>query len=256
MGLGGRGSQITEMTRERPIPPPLKASNRAGRVIEWIERLRITSGMHAGRPFVLRPWQKKIIKAIYGTSRRREAVRPIRQCLITVPRKNGKTQLAAALALAHLCGPEARPRGQVLSAAADRQQAALIFNEMKALIRADEYLRPRIAIRDFTKELRDTETESTYAALSSDARKAHGLSPTFVVCDELAQWKGRDLYDNLVTGTGAHAEGLMVVISTMSADPEHVMSELVRHGKNKLEGLIDAPTFLPVIFAARADADP
>jgi phage terminase large subunit-like protein len=68
--------------------------------------------------------------------------------------------------------------------------------------------------------------------------------------------EGRDLYDNLVTGTGAHAEGLMVVISTMSADPEHVMSELVRHGQNKLEGLIDAPTFLPVIFAAPADADP
>jgi phage terminase large subunit-like protein len=55
--------------------------------------------MHAGRPFKLRPWQKAIIKAIYETSRRREVVRPIRQALITVPRQNGRTQLAAALAL-------------------------------------------------------------------------------------------------------------------------------------------------------------
>ena len=249
MGLGGRGSQITEMMKERKPEPPLKARSRAARVIEWIERLKITSGMNAGQPFKLRPWQKRIIRSIYGKQ-------PIRQCLITLPRKNGKTQLAAALALCALCGPEARPRGQVLSAAADRQQAALIFNEMKALIRSSEYLRPRIAIRDFTKELRDTETESTYAALSSDAKKAHGLSPVFVVCDELAQWRGRELYDALVTGTGAHTGALMVVISTMTADPAHIMSELVKYGEQVAEGSIEDKTFLPIIFRAPADADP
>jgi phage terminase large subunit-like protein len=197
MGLAGPGRQKLDAPGERP-PTPLKARSRANRVIEWIERLKITSGMHAGRPFKLRPWQKRIIRGIYGS-------RPIRQALITVPRKNGKTQLAAALALCHLCGPEAKPRGQIFSAAADRQQAGLIYNEMKALIRSSD-LKGRIAIKDFTKELIDTETGSTYGALSSDARKAHGLSPSFVVCDELAQWRGRDLYDNLVTGTGAHAE--------------------------------------------------
>ena len=98
MGLGGRGSQITEMMQERKPEPKLKARSRAGRVIEWIERLKITSGMNAGQPFKLRPWQKKIIRSIYGKQ-------PIRQCLITVPRKNGKTQLAAALALAPYADP-------------------------------------------------------------------------------------------------------------------------------------------------------
>ena len=59
---------------------------------------------------------------------------------------------------------------------------------------------------------------STYEALSSDAKKAHGISPSFAVLDEVAQWRGRELYDSLVTGCGAHAEPLMVVISTMSMD--------------------------------------
>jgi phage terminase large subunit-like protein len=77
-----------------------------------------------------------------------------------------------------------------------------------------------------------------------------------VVCDELAQWKGRDLYDNLITGAGAHAEPLMIVISTKSPDPNSVMSELVRYGEQVLDHTIVDETFLPVIYQAPADANP
>jgi phage terminase large subunit-like protein len=235
--------------------PVITGKGRAAAVIAFIEGLKITSGMHAGRPFKLRPWQKAIIKAIYETSRRREVVRPIRQALITVPRKNGKTQLAAALALCHLAGPEARERGQILLAAADRNQAALIMREMIALIRANEELADRMIIRSHNKTLEDEVTGSVYQALLSDATKAHGLSPSFVICDELAQWKKRDLDEALLTGSGAHTEPLMAVISTMSPDPNHVMSELVRYGEQVRDGDIEDPTFLPVIYAAPKDAD-
>ena len=78
----------------------------------------------------------------------------------------------------------------------------------------------------------------------------------FVVCDELAQWRGRDLYDALVTGTGAHTDALMVTISTMSADPNSVMSEQVRYGQQAIDGAIVDPTFLPIIYAAPQEADP
>jgi phage terminase large subunit-like protein len=163
----------------------------------------------------------------------------VRQALVAIPRKNGKSQLAAALALAHLCGPEAVSRGQVYSAAADRNQAAIIMREMVALIMGNEHLAARCNVRTFTKEIEDTVTGSLYAALSCDARKAHGLSPTFVVCDEVAQWRGRELYENLVTGCGAHAEPLLVVISTMSPDPAHLMSELVRYGEQVRTGHLE-----------------
>lgn len=260
MGLRGIGAKPVKRRQEghdEPLEPAAweaEGLTRAERVIAFVESLKITSGVHAGKPFLLRPWQRDIIEAIYRVDD--EGRRIVRQALLSVPRKNGKTQLAAALALCHLAGPEAVPRGQAYSAAADRAQASLIFKEMQALIAADPRLSDRIIIRQHAKTLEDVETGSIYHPLSSDARKAHGLSPSFVVCDELAQWHGRELYDNLVTGTGAHAEPLVVVISTQSADPNHVMSELTEYGRRVLEGTIEDSTFLPVIYAAPEDADP
>ncbi len=273
MGRRGPGAKPVSQTREiaplplfgdRPDPRGtdrkprskrrLRGGKRADAMIAWIEARTITSGMHAGRKFKLRGWQKTIVRDLYATDD--AGRRLVRQALITMPRKNGKTQLAAALALGHLAGPEAEQRGQVYSAAADRNQAALIFSEMKAFVLGDPELSKRIIIREFAKQMEDEPTASIYQALSSDAKKAHGLSPSFFIADELAQWPNRELLDNLMTGTGARAEPLGVVISTQSADPFHVMSELVRYGQQVLAGDIIDPTFSAHIFSAPDDADP
>jgi phage terminase large subunit-like protein len=176
--------QVAKPSRRRPtwLKPGL---SRAECVIKWIEHLKITSGSHAGRKFRLRPWQKKIVKAIYKTDRYGKRI--VRQALITVPRKNGKTTFSAALALCHLAGPEAIPRGQIYSAAADRAQATIIMREMVALIRADAELSDRVIIREHAKTLEDATTRSMYGALSCDERKAHGLSPSAAVLDERGQ---------------------------------------------------------------------
>jgi phage terminase large subunit-like protein len=226
---------------------------RATRVIRFIECLPITSGMHAGQRFRLRPWQKKIVRAIYRTKTNK---RLVRKALITMPRKNGKSSLAAALALAHLIGPEAEPRGQVYSAASDRDQAAIIYRELEAIIAAVPEFAARCNIQRFRKAIEDDQTGSIYQALSSDDRKAHGLSPSFVVYDELAQARTRHLFDNLDTGVGARAEPLFVVISTQSSNRHHVMTELVDYGRQVLDGVIEDPSFLPVIYSAPMDADP
>jgi phage terminase large subunit-like protein len=222
--------------------------------VRFIEALKITSGIFAGQQFKLRPWQREIIEAIYATDADGRRIK--RQVLLTIPRKNGKTQLAAALALCHLIGPEAEPRGQVYSAASDRKQAALILRELVAFVRADSRLAERIIIREHSKTLEDVETGSTYEALSSDAKKAHGLNVSFAVLDELAQWPRRDLYDALTTGGAARKEPLFVTISTQSHDKNHIMSELVQYGRRVLSGEIDDPTFLPVIYTAPDDSDP
>src|SRR5262245_7718327 len=227
--------------------------SRAERVCWFIEQLTITAGMHAGKKFKLRPWQKEIIHALYAVNDDGRRVK--RSALISLPRKSGKTTLAAALALVHLLGPEAEARGQIVSAAADRAQAALIYNELRALILADQEMADRVIIRDFNKSIEDTETGSIYTALSADARKAHGLSPSFTVMDELAQWPGRDLYDALVTGGGARLEPLSVIISTKSPDENSVMSELVHYSEKVLDGTIEDPSFHATIFAAKAEDD-
>jgi len=249
-----RAPQTGGQTRPRRRAWEKPGLTRAERVVAFIQSLKITSGIFAGKRFRLRPWQREIIEQIYATDRHGRRV--MRQALITIPRKNGKSQLAAALSMAHLCGPECESRGQCYSAAADRQQAALIFREMVAFVRADRALSDRIIIREHNKTLEDVETGSTYEALSSDAKKAHGLNVSFAVLDELAQWPGRDLYDALITGGAARAEPLFVAISTKSPDPNHVMSELVGYGERILAGDVEDNSFLPIIFAAPAEADP
>jgi len=254
MGLRGPGAKpVKTATRKRRPAWEKRGLSRADRVIAFVESLKITSGSLAGEKMRLRDWQRDIVHGLYGTDD--EGNRITRQGLITLPRKQGKTQLAAALALAHLVGPEVEQRGQIYSAAADRDQAALLYKEMKAMLQEAPQLLERVIIRDFNKMIEDTDSGSIYQALSSDARKAHGLNASFVVCDELAQWRGRDLYDNLLTSMGARAEPLMVTISTQSADPHHIMSELVHYGERVLSGEAEDPAFYACIYRAPEDAD-
>jgi phage terminase large subunit-like protein len=182
--------------------------------------------------------------------------RLVRTALLTLPRKNGKTQLAAALALAHLCGPCCEMRGQIYSATSGRNQAGLIFREMVAVIQRVPWMADRMNIRSFNKLIEDYMTGSTYEALSSDARKAHGLNPSFVVCDEVAQWRGRELYDNLLTGMDARTEPLTVVIGTQAAGDQNLMSELVDYAEKVNNGEIDDSTFHGTVYRAVDDADP
>jgi phage terminase large subunit-like protein len=151
--------------------------------------------------------------------------------------------------MAHLLGPEAEPRGEVYSAASDRNQAARIFRELEAMILADPDLRARCNIQRFSKKIEVLSGDgagSTYEALSS---------PSFVVCDELAQWPNRELYDALMTGGGARQEPLTVVISTMSSDPHHVLSELVDYGKNIADGKMQDPSFVAFIYTTDPEVD-
>lgn len=257
MGLRGPGAKPTRNGTQKREPAWKKRGlSRADRVVRFIESLKLTMGQHAGKPFRVRSWQKDIIRGIYHQDHGR---RTVRTALITMGRKNGKTTLAAALAAAHLLGPEAEPRGEVYSSAAsDRNQAARVFRELEAMILADPDLAARCNIQRFAKKievLKGDGAGSTYEALSSDARKAHSLSPSFVVCDELSQWPDRELYDNLVTGTGAREEPLTIVISTMSSDPHHVFTELVNYGRSIEDGLVDDPSFAAWIFATPEDVD-
>lgn len=259
MGARGPGAKPATATRVLTMPqkPPrsrLRGLTRAGRVIAWLETLTVPSGVFAGRHFRVRPWQRAIIERLYATDA--SGVRPVRLALISLARKNGKTGLASGLALAHLCGPEAVQGGQVLSGAADRAQAALVYSAMKSMAMASPELADRLIFRDFKKEIEDVTNGSIYQALSADARKAHGMSPSFWIADEVAQWRNRDLLDALRTGSGAHAEPLGLVISTRSPDPENPLEELIRYSEQVDAGIVVDPSFAGFVFSAPLDADP
>jgi phage terminase large subunit-like protein len=150
--------------------------------------------------------------------------------VLSIARKNGKTLLAAVLVLAHLVGPEAVLNGEIYSAANDREQAAQVFKCAKQIVDAEPELRGLLRVVPSTKTIACPHNGSFYRALSAEVGTKHGLNPTFVVFDELAQAKSRDLYDVLDTSMGARAEPLFLAISTQSNDPEHICSKLIDDG--------------------------
>lgn len=158
--------------------------------------------------------------------------RKVRRAILSIARKNGKTALIAALVLVHLVGPEAIQNGEIFSAANDREQAAQVFKVARQIVEADAELSDIIRIVPSTKTLVCYANGSFYRAISAEAGTKHGLNPNFVIFDELAQAKSRDLYDVLDTSMGARAEPLFVVISTQSNDPEHILSKLIDDGLN------------------------
>ena len=253
-GPGAKPARAAPMRAEPQPKTPCGGATRAERVIGWLECLTITSGAQAGQKLALRPWQRAILEQTYAEDA--TGRRPVRTALISMGRKGGKTTLSAALALCHLCGPEAVPRGQIVSAAADRAQAAILYAELRAFALADQDIADRLIFRDYNKTVEDVVTGSTFKALSADHRKAHGLSPTVAICDEVAQWRGRELLDALRTGLGAHAEPLLIAISTRSPDPDNPLEELIGYGNQVADGTIADPTFLSAIFSAPLEADP
>lgn len=236
-----------------PAPWEAPGLSRADRVIAFIHSLRITAGRHAGRPFELRPWQVGIIREIYAEDA--DGRRPVRTAVLSFGRKNGKTALAAALALCHLCGPEAEPRGECYSAANDRNQASKIFAEMAAMVDAHPILSQRVSIKRFAKQMEDMENGSVFAALSSDAKTKMGLSPSFAIYDELGQTESRDLYDALDTAMGARECPLFITISTQAATDIQPLSVLIDYGLQVQAGAVDDPTFKLFLHAAPPDAD-
>lgn len=223
---------------------------RADRVIAFIECLTIPSGVGADGPFILREWQRVFLRDVYERCDA-DGRRLVRDAVLSMGRKNGKTALIAALVLVHSIGPEAISNGEIYSAANDREQAAVVFKFAAQFVRAELELERLLTVVDSTKRIVARGNGSFYRALSREAGTKHGLNPSFAIYDELAQSKDRELYDTLNTAFGARDEPLFAVISTQSRDPQHILSELIDRG---LTG--DDPTVVVHLYAMDDDADP
>lgn len=234
-----------------PHPWTRPGMTRAERVVAFVESLPITKGFGAGEPVRLLPFQRAWLEAIYATDS--DGVRRVRTGLLSVARGQGKTVLAAMLCLCHLVGPECEPRGECYSAAATRDQSALIFAEMEAIIAETPWIAARVNVQRFHKVIEDSITGSKYRALASDGASVHGLASSFVICDELAQWKGRELFDVLRTSMGKRREPLMLTIGTQSPYAENIMSELVDYAGRIEAGEIEDVSFHGAIYAAPED---
>jgi phage terminase large subunit-like protein len=218
---------------------------RGQRNVAWIEaHCRIPEGRFVGQPVKLRPWQRDIIRGIYD--------QPTRRAIISFGRKNAKSTLSAWLLLLHLCGPEARANSQLFSAAQSREQAAVLFALAAKTVRLSG-LHEYIVIRDSTKQLFCPELGTLYRALSAEAATAYGLSPVFIVHDELGQVKGprSELYEALETATAAQDNPLSIVISTQAPTDADLLSVLIDDAKAEND-----PRVRLFLWTSREEDDP
>jgi phage terminase large subunit-like protein len=225
----------------------------AARKVRLINQLTHTKGPFAGQSFHLRRWQERdIVRPLFRTDRHGRRV--YRTCLLMMPRKNGKTELAAALALDGLLF-DGEIGGEVYSAAADKEQAALVFNVAAQMIRNDPELYARVEILDSQKRIVHRKSGSFYRAISAEAYSKHGFNASRVIYDELHAAPSRDLWDVLTSSTGARDQPLIIAISTAGYDRNSILWELYAHAMKVRDDPSLDPSFLPILYEAPIDAD-
>lgn len=209
--------------------------------------LRHSKGQFAGQPFTLEPWQRKIIRDVFGWKRISNGTRRYRTVYIEVPRKNGKSTLAAGVAL-YLTTADGEPGAEVYGAALDKEQAMIVFREASNMVKQCPELRELCDVQ--TRAIIVPETSSVYRVLSADSDNKHGLNTHGIVFDELHAQGDRDLFDVLQTSTGARRQPLTFIITTAGSDKNSVCWEQHDYAVKVRDGVVDDPTFYACIFAA------
>ena len=222
--------------------------------VMFIENLCHTKGTWAGKPFELIDWQEQIIRDLFGTLKP-NGYRQFNTAYIEIPKKQGKSELAAAVALLLTCG-DGEERAEVYGCAADRQQAAIVFDVAADMVRMCPALSKRVKILASQKRLIYIPTNSFYQVLSAEAYSKHGFNIHGVVFDELHTQPNRKLFDVMTKGSGdARMQPLYFLITTAGTDTHSICYETHQKAKDIIEGRKIDPTFYPVIYGADESDD-
>ena len=222
--------------------------------VGFIECLCHTKGTWAGKPFELIDWQEHIIRDLFGILKP-NGYRQFNTAYVELPKKQGKSELAAAVALLLCCG-DGEERAEVYGCAADRQQASIVFEVAADMVRMCPALGKRVKILASQKRMVYLPTNSFYQVLSAEAYSKHGFNIHGVVFDELHTQPNRKLFDVMTKGSGdARMQPLYFLITTAGTDTQSICYETHQKAKDILEGRKSDQTFYPVIYGAKEDED-
>lgn len=201
--------------------------------LKFFDFLRHSKGRWNKARFELAPWQAFIVGSLFGW-KRHDGTRRFRIAFVEVPRKNGKTTLAAGIGLyLFVCDGEAG--AEIYSAATKRDQAKLVFEDAKALVASCPGLAKRI--ERYRYSLQVPASRSFFQPLGADSDTLDGLNPFVAICDEIHAWKSRDLWDVLLTGMGAREQPLALAITTAGDFADSIYNELRTDAEQILEGV-------------------
>ena len=220
---------------------------KADRAVNFIQMLPHTKGRWAGKRFWLLPWQERIIRDLFGIVKE-DGTRQFRTAYVEIPKKNGKSELAAAVALYMLYADgEASP--EVYGAAADRQQASIVFDVAAQMVRMTPSLMKRSKIMAGVKRIVYPGANGFYQVLSAEVSTKHGLNVSALCLDEVHAQPNRELYDVLTKGSGdARLQPVSFLITTAGSDKNSICYELHSKAKDILKGSRIDPSFYPVIY--------
>ncbi|MDD3337125.1 MAG: terminase large subunit [Eubacteriales bacterium] len=230
--------------------------SRARRVIRFIECQKHTKGEFHGKPFHLLPWQEKIVRDVFGTVRDEAPdMRQFNQVYIEIGKKNGKSELGAALALNMLINDD-EWKAEVYSCASDRQQAGIVFDVAVDMVQQNPTLRKLVKIIPSTKRMVYQPAGSIYQVLSSEVATKHGLNVSACIFDELHTQPTRALYDVMTQGSGdARKQPLWFFLTTAGTDRNSVCWEVHQKAMDILEGRKRDPRFYPIVYGLPDSAD-
>lgn len=227
---------------------------KAERAVKFINNLKHTKGVWHGVPFDLLPWQDKIIRDIFGTVKD-NGYRKYNTAYVEIPKKNGKSEIAAAIALYLTCA-DSEWGAEVYGCAADRQQASIVFDVAVDMVDQCPALKRRIKPIISQKRLVYIPTGSYYQVLSSEAFSKHGLNVHGVIFDELHAQPNRELFDVMTKGSGdARMQPLFFLITTAGTDRNSICYEVHQKADDILRGKKHDPTFYPVIYGIKDEDD-
>ena len=239
------------MKRKSPFWFDKEAADKAVEFFRlWLKHQK---GEYAGRPLKLDDWQAdEIIRPVFGW-KRKDGTRKIRTCYVEIPRKNGKTTIAAGVGL-YLTFADNEQGAEVYSAASDREQAAIAFDLASSMVKAEPALQKRSDV--YRRSIVVPATGSSYKVLSADSRGKHGFNAHGVIFDEFHAQPNRELYDVLHTSTGARRQPLEFIITTAGVyDPESIAWQVHSYALRVLSGEIKDPSFHAVIYGTPIEAD-
>ena len=227
---------------------------KADRAVKFIENLCHTKGKWAGKRFWLLPWQEQLIRDIFGIVKP-DGYRQFRTAFVEICKKVGKSELAAAVAL-YLLYADNEPSAEVYGAAADRQQASIVFDVARQMVEMSPALLKRSKLMTATKRIVNYGNSGYYQVLSAEVGGKHGFSVSGLVFDEIHTQPNRQLYDVLTKGSSdARQNPLHFIITTAGTDRHSIAYELHTKAVDILEGRRVDPTFYPVVYGLKDDED-
>ena len=227
---------------------------KADRAVKFIENLCHTKGKWAGKRFWLLPWQEQLIRDIFGIVKP-DGYRQFRTAFVEICKKVGKSELAAAVAL-YLLYADNEPSAEVYGAAADRQQASIVFDVAKQMVEMSPALLKRSKLMTATKRIVNYGNSGYYQVLSAEVGGKHGFSVSGLVFDEIHTQPNRQLYDVLTkVSSDARQNPLHFIITTAGTDRHSIAYELHTKAVDILEGRRVDPTFYPVVYGLKDDED-